>query len=163
MNDRLGPALVTGLLAGLIVFTTDRLGIPAWVTFLAWTARGLLATQGIGAVGASLAFAAGLAIAWASADLGGQLPITLAWAAAPLAIGIACGAVALLASWSGSRFAASAVFVGMIAWFGSRWPQEAPSVTALLVAGALGLMAQAIATRAAVLRLPEVLAVRREH
>lgn len=146
MTVRVRPAIVTGLLAGLIVFISEWLGIPGWVAFLTWTAHNFLAANGIGILGALSAFAIGLLVAIVAAATGQIMPVTSPAIGAPAAIGLACAFVVFFGGFAKSRAAPSAVFIGMVAWFGSHWTEGAASPIALFMASGLGLLAQWLTT-----------------
>lgn len=146
MTVTVRPAIVTGLLAGLIVFISEWFGIPGWVAFLTWTAQNFLEENGIGIVGAFCAFAVGLFVAIIAAATGQMIPITSTAIGGPVAIGVACAFVVLFGGFATTRPAPSAVFIGMIAWFGSHWTEGTASPIALLMASCLGLLAYWLTT-----------------
>lgn len=153
MRVKFQPAIVTGLLAGLIVLIADRLGIPGWVAFLTWTAQGFFKESDIGSLSAFGAFAVGLLVASGAAMVEQIMPATMQAIGPAITIGAACACVVVMGDWVRPRPAASAVFIGMIAWFGSRWTGGAPALSALAIASGLGLLAHRIATHATISRM----------
>lgn len=153
MTVKAQPAIVTGLLAGLIVFTSEWFGIPGWVAFLTWTTQNFLEENGIGIVGALCAFAIGLLVATVAAATGQVMPVPAPAIGGPVAIGVACAFVVLLGGFFKTLQAPAAVFIGMIAWFGSHWTGAAATPIALLMASGLGLLAHRLTTYAAVNRV----------
>lgn len=151
LNHRV--AIVTGLLAGLIVLIADRLGIPGWVAFLTWTAQGFLEDRDIGILSAFGAFAVGLLVASGAAMAGQIMPASSQGFGPAITIGVACACVVIIGDWARPRPAASAIFIGMIAWFGSRWTDGAPELLALAIASGLGLSAHRIATHPVINRM----------
>ena len=153
MRITLHPAIITGLLAGLIVLIADRLGIPGWVAFLTWTAQGFFKESGIGSLSAFGAFAVGLLVASGAAMVGQIMPATMQAIGPAITIGAACACVVVMGDWARPRPAASAVFIGMIAWFGSRQTYGEPALSALAIASCLGLLAHWIAIQPAINRV----------
>lgn len=145
----LRPAIVTGLLAGLIVFISDWSGIPGWVAFLTWTIQSFLEENGIGALGAVCAFAMGVLVAIVASATGQMIPVMSPAIGEAIAIGLACAVVVFCGGFARTRPASSGVFIGMIAWFGAHWMNGSSSPIALLMASGLGLLAHFSITRVA--------------
>jgi len=138
MRRGLAAFSVVGSIAGAALWLGTALGLLTWMLFLAWVAYGLLGGSPRAGLRLLAALVAGAAAGWAVVALGAASETALGDAAMPVALGLACGALAVLDEVPPLDIVPG-YFFGMIAFFAAGAAPGAATVAAIALPAALGI------------------------
>jgi hypothetical protein len=144
---------VVGGIAGAALWLGTTLGLLSWVLFLAWVAYGLTGSSVRAGLRLLAALVAGAAAGWAVLGLGAASEAALGPAALPVAIGLACGALAVLDDLP-PLDNVPGYFLGMIAFFAAGAEPTPAAIAAIAVPAALGIGCGWLATALRALAAP---------
>ncbi len=136
--ERGANLLVTGGLAGLIVWIGARFGLMSWVAFIAWVACAISGTSRGGPAIAFCAMLAGTLSGCLVASLAQLLGPLLGQFALPFALCVAVGLIALIEE-APTMGRVPIYFLGMIAFFASGRAPGAPAVTGIVMPAVIGI------------------------
>jgi hypothetical protein len=138
-HRRAGVAFgVVGGIAGAALLLGDALGLASWALFLAWVGYSLLGGSPGRGLRLLVAFVLGALAGWAVVEIGTASERALGAAAMPVALGLVCGALAVLDDVPPLGLGPGSC-LGMIAFFAAGAVPGWETVAAVAIPAALGI------------------------
>jgi len=129
----------TGTLAGAALVGAMALGVKPWALFLAWVGYGLTGASLLTGLKLLLGVAAGVVAGMFTVFFGPLLEFSFGGLAMPIALGLTCGAIAMLERLPLLNVV-PALFLGMICFFAADGEPSFTLAGNLLLATALGIL-----------------------